>query len=64
MTIIPGAIAYLIRYPEVQKKIQDELDQFVGENRVITVSDKINLPYTNATIMACLDSLKFCKLCL
>jgi hypothetical protein len=44
-------IAYIICYPEVQKRMQEELDRVVGNNRLVFVSDKVNLPFVNATIM-------------
>lgn len=44
-------IAYLICYPEVQKKLHEELDRVIGSGRMITLSDKSSLPYTNATVM-------------
>lgn len=46
-----GAIAFLIRHPEAQKRMQEELDQVVGNDRLVTASDKTQLPYTNAVIM-------------
>lgn len=31
--------------------MQEEMDRLVDSDRLITMSDKINLPYVNATIM-------------
>jgi hypothetical protein len=28
-----------------------ELDKVIGDDRLVTVADKLNLPYTNAVIM-------------
>lgn len=40
----------MIHYPEVQRKCQDEIDRVIGSNRMITMADKPNLHYLNATI--------------
>ncbi|XP_072051610.1 cytochrome P450 2U1-like [Amphiura filiformis] len=42
---------YMIRYPEVQNKIQQEIDSVVGPKRLPQLADKPNLPYTEATIL-------------
>ena len=41
----------MARYPEVQRKVQDELDRTVGRNREISLKDRVNLPYTEAVMM-------------
>ncbi|KAI6171091.1 (pine wood nematode) hypothetical protein [Aphelenchoides bicaudatus] len=45
------AIAYLINYPKVQQKLHEELDHFIGSDRLITVADRQQLNYLNAVIM-------------
>ena len=47
---IEWAVLYLLLYPEVQKKIQNEIDQVVGKDRVPELEDLSNMPYTEATI--------------
>lgn len=42
--------AYLIVYPEAQRKIHEEIDNLPNKDVVVT-RDKLNLPYTNAVIM-------------
>ena len=37
---------YMLQYPEVQIKVQEELDRVVGSGRRISLRDKENLPYT------------------
>lgn len=37
-------------YPDVQKKLQAELDNVVGAGRLPTLQDRPNLPYVNACI--------------
>ncbi|XP_035686377.1 cytochrome P450 2U1-like [Branchiostoma floridae] len=44
-------LLYLMTHPDVQTKVQAELDEVVGRDRPPAVSDKPNLPYTEATIM-------------
>ncbi|XP_030841899.1 LOW QUALITY PROTEIN: cytochrome P450 2J2-like, partial [Strongylocentrotus purpuratus] len=45
------AILYLAVYPDVQKKVQNELDAVVGRGRQPNTSDRPNLPYCDATLM-------------
>ncbi|XP_040292368.1 steroid 17-alpha-hydroxylase/17,20 lyase-like [Bufo bufo] len=49
-TVMKWAIAYLLHYPEVQKKIQEEMDAKVGFGRCPLLSDKKILHYLEATI--------------
>ncbi|CAD5230524.1 unnamed protein product [Bursaphelenchus xylophilus] len=50
---ITWIIAYLIRHPQVQEKMQKELDTVIGSNRIIRNAERNSLPYTNAVIMEC-----------
>uniref|UniRef100_A0A915EJP4 Cytochrome P450 n=1 Tax=Ditylenchus dipsaci TaxID=166011 RepID=A0A915EJP4_9BILA len=47
-------ILYMVVFPEVQAKMQEELDQVMGDNedgkKLICLADKAKLPYTNAVI--------------
>ncbi|GAB6027576.1 hypothetical protein CHUAL_001815 [Chamberlinius hualienensis] len=45
------AIYYMVTHPEVQEKIQEELDGVVGSNRLPSLTDMPRLPYTNATVL-------------
>ncbi|XP_066457012.1 steroid 17-alpha-hydroxylase/17,20 lyase [Eleutherodactylus coqui] len=49
-TVLKWAIAYMMHYPEVQKKIQEELDVNVGFGRYPLLSDRKILHYLEATI--------------
>uniref|UniRef100_A0AAQ6AEH6 Uncharacterized protein n=1 Tax=Amphiprion ocellaris TaxID=80972 RepID=A0AAQ6AEH6_AMPOC len=49
-TVLKWAITYLIHHPQVQRRIQDELDSKVGEDRSPKLSDRGTLPYLEATI--------------
>ena len=50
-TTLSWAVLYMLRHPEVQAKVQAELDKVVGKERLPTMSDRPNLPYTEATLM-------------
>ncbi|CAM6050128.1 unnamed protein product [Sphagnum compactum] len=45
---VEWAMAELVRNPHVQLKAQEELDQVVGQNRVVTEGDFPKLPYLQA----------------
>ncbi len=49
-TTLRWAILYMLHYPDVQVKIQLELDRVVGQDRDVVMADKPQLPYTVATI--------------
>ncbi|KAM4640993.1 cytochrome P450 2B4-like [Discoglossus pictus] len=40
----------LIKYPQIQVQVQEEIDHVVGHNRNPTLQDKMNMPYTDAVI--------------
>ena len=40
----------MIHHPEVQKKVQDEIESVVGRDRFPAYEDKTKMPYTEATI--------------
>jgi cytochrome P450 family 33 len=44
-------IGYLIVNYHVQEQLHKELDRVIGSDRMVTVSDKQALPFTNAVIM-------------
>lgn len=49
-TCVLWAIIYMVRNPEVQKKVQEELDHVIGRERMPELKDRENLPYTEATL--------------
>ncbi|KAM6443419.1 steroid 17-alpha-hydroxylase/17,20 lyase isoform 1-T1 [Liasis olivaceus] len=49
-TVLKWTVLYLLHYPEVQQKIQEELDQKVGFNRHPLLADRQHLNYLEATI--------------
>lgn len=49
-TTLRWGLAYMINYPEIQEKVQQEIDRVVGQSRQPTMADRPKLPYTNAVI--------------
>ncbi len=49
-TTLRWASQYLVRYPEIQDRVHREIDDVVGCNRLPTLSDRLNLQYTQAVI--------------
>jgi 26-hydroxylase len=49
-TTLQWGILFMLHNPEVQAKIQEELDAVVGRKRLPNLSDAPFLPYTEATI--------------
>ncbi|ELT95060.1 hypothetical protein CAPTEDRAFT_123759 [Capitella teleta] len=39
------------QHPKVQEKLQEEVDRVVGVQRIVSLSDKGKMPYTQATIL-------------
>lgn len=50
-TTILWFLLYMLHYPDVQKKIHEELDEHIGSERCPKISDRSKLTYLNATIM-------------
>jgi len=50
-TTLTWGLLFMARYPEVQKRVQDELDAVVGHGLVPSLQDKAKLPYTEAVLM-------------
>ncbi|XP_069069008.1 cytochrome P450 2J4-like isoform X2 [Pleurodeles waltl] len=44
------AFLYMVKQPEIQEKVQMELDAVIGESLVFHYEDRKRLPYTNAVI--------------
>ncbi|XP_076134266.1 cytochrome P450 2J2-like isoform X1 [Alosa pseudoharengus] len=49
-TTLYWALLYMITYPEIQRKVQEELDRVVGSSRQPSLADRENLPYSDAVI--------------
>lgn len=44
-------IVFMLRNPEVKRRVQEEIDAVVGRDRLPTIEDMPNLPYTETTIL-------------
>ncbi|KAF7642267.1 hypothetical protein LDENG_00261140 [Lucifuga dentata] len=44
------ALVFLINHPDVQEKVQAEIDRVIRQNRQPAMADRLNLPYTDAVI--------------
>ena len=42
---------FTLRYQNVQKKVQQELDDVLGTERLPSLNDKANLPYTEVIMI-------------
>ncbi|KAA0708661.1 Cytochrome P450 2J2 [Triplophysa tibetana] len=49
-TTLYWGLLYMIKYPEIQVKVQEEIDRVVDRTRKPSYSDRDKLPYTNAVI--------------
>ncbi|KAH7706767.1 CYP-33D3 protein [Aphelenchoides avenae] len=49
-TTLAWGVAYLIHCSEAQQRLHEELDREIGSDRLITMSDRPHLHYTNAVI--------------
>uniref|UniRef100_A0A8D0GVW9 Cytochrome P450 1A n=1 Tax=Sphenodon punctatus TaxID=8508 RepID=A0A8D0GVW9_SPHPU len=50
-TALSWCLMYLVTYPEIQRKIHEELDHNIGRERKPRLSDRFRLPYTEAFIL-------------
>ncbi|XP_074644414.1 cytochrome P450 1A1-like [Tubulanus polymorphus] len=49
-TVSLWTMLYMIKHPDVQQKIYDEISDIVGDSRLPRISDKSKLPFLEATI--------------
>ncbi|XP_017683077.1 PREDICTED: cytochrome P450 2D14 [Lepidothrix coronata] len=49
-TTLRWALLYMLLHPEIQSKVQAEIDKVIGRERPPTMKDQASMPYTNAVI--------------
>ncbi|KAL4634978.1 cytochrome P450 2J2-like [Arapaima gigas] len=49
-TTLRWGLLYMMKYPDVQKGVQAEIDRVVGQSRLPTMADRVKMPYTDAVI--------------
>ncbi|XP_059827071.1 cytochrome P450 2K1-like isoform X1 [Hypanus sabinus] len=49
-TTIRWAMYIMIKYPDIQKRVQEEVDRVIGSERSVRMEDRRHMPYTDAVI--------------
>ncbi|XP_072263151.1 cytochrome P450 2J6-like [Pyxicephalus adspersus] len=49
-TTLQWALLYMVAYPDIQQKVQEELDNVLDGSKLVCYEDRKRLPYTNAVI--------------
>ncbi|CAH6791262.1 cytochrome P450 2D28 [Phodopus roborovskii] len=49
-TTLSWALLFMILYPDVQSRVQQEIDDIIGQGRSPEMADQARMPYTNAVI--------------
>uniref|UniRef100_A0A3Q3EHL3 Cytochrome P450 2J6-like n=1 Tax=Labrus bergylta TaxID=56723 RepID=A0A3Q3EHL3_9LABR len=49
-TTLHWGLLYMIYYPQIQERVQAEIDAVIGSSRAPSLNDKEDMPYTNAVV--------------
>lgn len=58
-TCLSWSVMYMVAYPDIQNKLNQEMQNTVGQGRLPRLSDKTNLPYLEAFILEVLRHSSF-----
>ena len=50
-TALHSLFLILLHHPEVEEKLSEEINSVIGSDRFPTLSDRQNMPYTEATML-------------
>jgi cytochrome P450 len=50
-TTLRWGLLFLLTHPDVQAKVQKEIDDVIGRERSPSIVDKVNMPFTEATLL-------------
>jgi len=50
-TTLRWGLLYMLMHPDIQRKVQREIDDVVGRQRLPSVNDRLQMPYTEATLL-------------
>ena len=59
--ILPHVPYAIVRHPEIQEKVRNEVHKVVGTERQPTLADRANLPFTDATVLEIQRMANVCK---
>uniref|UniRef100_A0A8D2LFC1 Cytochrome P450 n=1 Tax=Varanus komodoensis TaxID=61221 RepID=A0A8D2LFC1_VARKO len=49
-TTLRWALLYMALHPDIQARVQEEIDSVIGQSRLPALEDRDRMPYTNAVI--------------
>ena len=50
-TTLTWCVLYMLLFPGVQEKVQQEIDRVVGRDRLSKISDRIEMPFTQVIVV-------------
>jgi cytochrome P450 family 2 subfamily U polypeptide 1 len=50
-TTLRWGLLFMMMHPDIQRKVQQEIDDVVGRQRLPSVNDRLQMPYTEATLL-------------